>query len=256
MEYINSLENSTIKKIKKLKNRKYRELEKKFLAEGHKFLDFKYLPEIIIINNDILENENIMNKVNGVDCRKIVVDDRIFSQLSSQENSQGIILVYSFCESDINKINDDVVVLDKIQDPGNLGTIIRVVDAVGLKDIILTKGSVDCYNEKVVRSSMGSIFNLNIIYLDEEELLGYLTRNNYKLIVTALEENSISYTDINVEEKNAIVFGSEGNGVSSSFLKLANEVVMIPIYGSAESLNVAMASGIMLYKFKELKLKK
>lgn len=256
MEYINSLENSTIKKIKKLKNRKYRELEKKFLAEGHKFLDFKYLPEIIIINNDILENENIMNKVNGVDCRKIVVDDRIFSQLSSQENSQGIILVYSFCESDINKINDDVVVLDKIQDPGNLGTIIRVVDAVGLKDIILTKGSVDCYNEKVVRSSMGSIFNLNIIYLDEEELLGYLTRNNYKLIVTALEENSISYTDIKVEEKNAIVFGSEGNGVSSSFLKLANEVVMIPIYGSAESLNVAMASGIMLYKFKELKLKK
>ena len=154
------------------------------------------------------------------------------------------------------KINDDVVVLDKIQDPGNLGTIIRVVDAVGLKDIILTKGSVDCYNEKVVRSSMGSIFNLNIIYLDEEELLGYLTRNNYKLIVTALEENSISYTDIKVEEKNAIVFGSEGNGVSSSFLKLANEVVMIPIYGSAESLNVAMASGIMLYKFKELKLKK
>lgn len=256
MEYINSLENLTIKKIKKLKNRKYRELEKKFLAEGHKFLDFKYLPEIIIINNDILENENIMKKVNSVDCRKIVVNDRIFSQLSSQENSQGVILVYSFCESDISKINDDVVVLDKIQDPGNLGTIIRVVDAVGLKDIILTKGSVDCYNEKVVRSSMGSIFNLNIIYLDEEELLGYLTRNNYKLIVTALEENSISYTDIKVEEKNAIVFGSEGNGVSPSFLKLANEVVMIPIYGSAESLNVAMASGIMLYKFKELKLKK
>ena len=254
MEYINSLENSTIKKIKKLKNRKYREIEKKFLAEGHKFLDFEYLPEIIIINNNILENKNIIEKINQIDCRKIVIDDKIFSQLSSQENSQGVILVYSFCESDIKKIGDDIVVLDKIQDPGNLGTIIRAVDAVGLKDIVLTKGSVDCYNEKVVRSSMGSIFNLNIIYLEEEEILDYLKKNNYKMIVTALEEKSIPYTNMKLEGKNAIIFGSEGNGVSKNILSHGDEVVIIPIYGSAESLNVAMASGIILYKFRELKL--
>lgn len=254
MEFINSLENMTIKKIKKLKQKKYREREKKFIAEGHKFLDFNYLPEIIVISEEVLDNTVIMKKIESLSCRKIIVDKRIFSQLSSQENSQGVILVYSFCNSSLESIKDDIVVLDKIQDPGNLGTIIRIVDAVGLRDIILTKGSVDCYNEKVVRSSMGSIFNLNIVYLSEEETIEYLEKNGYQIVVTALDKNSISYTDMEVKNKNAIVFGSEGNGVSVNFIKKANKIVMIPIYGTAESLNVAIASGVMLYKFKEIKV--
>lgn len=137
-----------------------------------------------------------------------------------------------------------------------MGTIIRVADASGFKDIILTKGSVDCYNEKCVRSSMGSIFNMNIIYMEEETLLRYLKENNYKLHVTALESNSIEYTKMKLDNKNAIIFGSEGNGVSKTFLKSANEIIIIPIYGSAESLNVAIASGIILYKIKELSLNK
>lgn len=252
MEFINSLDNSTIKKVKKLKQRKYREEEKKFLAEGRKFLDFTYTPDLIILKENFEDFENITTKLERFDCRKIVVNDRIFKELTSQENSQGVILVYPYCETNIEKINNNIIVLDKVQDPGNLGTIIRVADAAGFKDIILTKGSVDCYNEKCVRSSMGSIFNMNIVYMEELQLIQFLKEKKYKFLVTALENNSIEYTNITLSEKNAIIFGSEGNGVSDNFLKVADETVIIPIYGSAESLNVAMASGIILYKVREL----
>ena len=252
MEFINSLDNSTIKKVKKLKQRKYREEEKKFLAEGRKFLDFTYTPDLIILKENFEDFENITTKLERFDCRKIVVNDKIFKDLTSQENSQGVILVYPYCETNIEKINNNIIVLDKIQDPGNLGTIIRAADAAGFKDIILSKGSVDCYNEKCVRSSMGSIFNMNIVYMEELQLIQFLKEKKYKFLVTALENNSIEYTDITLNEKNAIIFGSEGNGVSDNFLKAADETVIIPIYGSAESLNVAMASGIILYKVREL----
>lgn len=252
MEFINSLDNSTIKRIKKLKQRKYREEEKKFLAEGRKFLDFDYQPELIVLKENFEEIENINQKLEKFNCRKLVVNDKIFKELTSQENSQGVILVYPYCTSDINSLQKNIVILDKVQDPGNLGTIIRVGDAAGFRDILLTKGSVDCYNEKCVRSSMGSIFNMNIIYMEEVALLKYLKENNYKLQITALEKNSIEYTQMTLADKNAIVFGSEGNGVSKEFLNSADECVIIPIYGSAESLNVAMASGIILYKVKEL----
>lgn len=252
MEYINSLDNNTIKRVKKLKQRKYREEEQKFLAEGRKFLDFDYEPELIILKEGYENLENINSKLEKFSCRKIVVNEKIFKELSSQENSQGVILIYPYCPSDIDRLQNSIVVLDKVQDPGNLGTIIRVADASGFRDIVLTKGSVDCYNEKCVRSSMGSIFNMNILYLEEGALLNLLKKRGYKLHMTALEKNSIEYTQMELAEKNAIVFGSEGNGVSAEFLKVADETVIIPIYGSAESLNVAMASGIILYKVREL----
>lgn len=252
MEYINSVENNIIKKIKKLKMKKHREEEKLFLAEGVKFLDYSYEPEIIVLREEFEKNREIQEKVLKFNSRKIVVPEKIFNQLSTQENSQGVILAYPYCNSNVNELKNNVVVLDKIQDPGNLGTIIRVTDAAGFKDIILSKGSVDVYNEKCVRSSMGSIFNMNIIYLTESEILKFLISNNYKLHVTALEKNSINYTDITLERKNAIIFGNEGNGISLPFLNAVEKTVYIPIFGSAESLNVAIASGIVLYKVREL----
>ena len=104
MEFINSLDNSTIKRIKKLKQRKYREEEKKFLAEGRKFLDFDYQPELIVLKENFEEIENINQKLEKFNCRKLVVNDKIFKELTSQENSQGVILVYPYCTSDINSL--------------------------------------------------------------------------------------------------------------------------------------------------------
>ena len=251
MDYINSLENNTIKKIKKLKIKKYREEEQLFIAEGKKFLDFIFEPELIIFKESYEITETVERKLEKFKCKKIKVSEKIFAQLTSQENSQGIIVIYPYVKGSCEKLQNNIVVLDKIGDPGNLGTIIRVADAAGFKDIILTKGSVDCYNEKVVRSSMGSILNMNILYMEENELITFLKKEKYKIEVTALENDSISYTEMQLSSKNAIVFGSEGDGVSQNFLELCDEKIIIPIYGIAESLNVAMACGIILYKIKE-----
>ncbi|MEE0139488.1 TrmH family RNA methyltransferase [Fusobacterium ulcerans] len=165
MDYINSLENNIIKKIKKLKIKKYREEEQLFIAEGRKFLDFTFEPEIIVFRENYEIAGEIEKKLEKFQCRKIIVSEKVFGQLTSQENSQGVIVVYPYIKGSLEKLQKNIVVLDKIGDPGNLGTIIRVADAAGFKDIILTKGSVDCYNEKVVRSSMGSILNMNILYM-------------------------------------------------------------------------------------------
>ncbi|SJZ94126.1 RNA methyltransferase, TrmH family [Cetobacterium ceti] len=248
MEIIRSKDNETFKFLKKLKTKKYRDSENLFLAEGVKFLDFNIEPQMILINEEIDIDVKLEERLAKFNCRKILLDYKLFSQITSQENSQGVIIVY---KSRLNlecELDDNIVVLNKISDPGNMGTIIRVADAAGFKDIIVTKGSVDCYNEKTVRSSMGSILSMNIHYIDEKDLLTYLKKKNYKLIATALEKDSIPYTSMKLENKNAIIFGNEGNGIEKEIIEACEEKIIIPIYGSAESLNVAMASGIVLYE--------
>lgn len=253
MLYIDSKENNSFKKIKKYKTKKYRDKDKRFLAEGIKFLDFDTVPEYIIIDEEFSENKEIINRIKKFEnSEKIVLSSTLFSQLSSQENSQGVILVYKYEENNINMVGDNIIVLDRVGDPGNLGTIIRTADASGYKDIVLVKGSVDCYNEKVVRSTMGSIFNISIYYIEEEELLKFLKERKYKIISTVLSDDCIPYTEMKLEKRNAIVFGNEGSGIGENIIKNSDEKIIIPIYGSAESLNVAMACGIIIYKCREI----
>jgi TrmH family RNA methyltransferase len=248
MNLITSKENNFYKFLKKLKQKKYREKERLFLAEGIKFLDFDREPEYLIMEKG---KEDSVTIPDNLIYKTYTLNKNLFKELSFQESSQGLILIYKYNENSLNKMGNNIVVLDRIQDPGNLGTIIRIVDAVGFKDIILTKGSVDAYNEKTIRSSMGSIFNMNINYMEEEELLEFLKANGYKMIVTALEDNTIDYNIMGLSNRNAIIFGNEGKGVASSIIEKSDEKIKIPIYGSAESLNVAIAAGVILYKVKE-----
>ncbi|MGL6131043.1 MAG: TrmH family RNA methyltransferase [Fusobacteriaceae bacterium] len=253
MEKIMSSENNSYKKFKKLKQKKYRDELGLFLAEGHKFLDFKEIPEAIIIRDNYYEeiSERVQERFQ-YSVKTFILDSKLFKELSTQENSQGIIFVYPIKHGSTENLQDNIVILDRVADPGNLGTIIRLCDAAGFNDILLTKGSVDCYNDKVVRSSMGSIFSMNLIYMEESDILSLLEEREYKSFVTALAKDSIDYNMVKLVNRNAIVFGNEGQGVSDNFLKIADNKVIIPIYGTAESLNVAVASGIMLYKVREL----
>ena len=245
MDIITSKDNEIYKSLKKLKAKKYRDIEKKFLAEGRKFLEFEEVPKIIVFKEGI--SQDIIKTSEKYSCKKIVLNEKLFKELSSQENSQGVIICYNSRIKDLEELDHNIVILNKVSDPGNLGTIIRVSDAAGFKDIILTKGSVDCYNEKTVRSSMGSILSTNIYYIEENEIIDLLQQRGYKIIVTALEKDSIPYTEMKLQEKNAFIFGNEGEGVSQDLILKSDEKIIIPIYGSAESLNVAMASGIILY---------
>ncbi|MGM0509071.1 MAG: TrmH family RNA methyltransferase [Fusobacteriota bacterium] len=244
---ITSKNNKFIKKVKKLKKKKYREKYNMFIAEGEKFLEFDYKPKYAIIDEFYDGTVHIDS-----DIEEYVVKEELFNKISTQKNSQGIILIYDIPENDSNKINNDIVILDKIQDPGNLGTMIRLFDAVGIKDIILLKGTVDQYNDKVVRSTMGSIFNLNFYEMTHKEILDFLKQKEYNIISTDLSEESFEYDKMKLRDKNAIIFGNEGNGISKKLLNISDQKVMIPIYGSAESLNVAVASGIIMYKYKEI----
>jgi len=249
IETIKSRDNKFFKRIKKLKTKKYRDKENLFIAEGHKFLDFKEVPKYIIVRENC---DRYDEKIGRFSCEKYILSDPLFNEITTQENSQGIILIYGMSEGRIEALEDNIVVLDRVQDPGNLGTIIRVADAAGYRDIILTKGSVDVYNDKCVRSSMGSLFNMNILYVEEGKLLEELRGKKYKMFVTALASDAINYSEMKLGKKNAVIFGNEGQGVSEEIIEAADQKVIIPIYGSAESLNVAMASGIMLYKCREL----
>lgn len=252
MEYIDSIENNFIKKIRKLKSKKYRDIYGLFLGEGIKFVDFPNIPHSIIIDKDVTFSDEHLKKLNSLNAERTYVSSKVFNSITTQENPQGIIFVYKYLQNSMENLGDNVIILDNISDPGNLGTIIRVVDAVGYKDILITKSSVDIYNEKTVRSSMGSILNTNIIYMNPNEIINLLKERNYKVFATNLDNSSIDYKKMLLSNKNAYIFGNEANGISDTFLNISDEHVIIPMYGSAQSLNVSIASAIVLYKSKEL----
>lgn len=152
-------------------------------------------------------------------------------------------------------LGDIIVVLDDIQDPGNLGTILRTADSIGLTQILVSKGTVDCYNSKVVRSTMGAIFRVKIIECENlVETLKQVKKHHFKVMVTSLQtDNSIYDVDYN---KKVIVVGNEANGVEEQIQNLSDEKVKIPMLGKTESLNASVATGIVLYEYVRQKIKK
>lgn len=249
-DIIASSDNKFYKLLKKLDKKKYRDENSIFKAEGEKFLGENINFNKIIVKEskfeyfekkyNISQNENLT-----------ILKDNLFDEVSTQENSQGIIFLYSKNLNTISDIKGDVVILDDIQDPGNVGTIIRTMIATGFYNLVLTKGSVDVYNPKTVRATMSGIFKLNIIYETPENIVKFLKENNYLIISTALHEDSVSYEKIKLKEKNAFVFGHEGGGVSEYMINNSDIKAIIPIYGNIESLNVSVATGVFLYKMKE-----
>ena len=155
----------------------------------------------------------------------------------------------------IDYTQDIIVALDDIKDPGNLGTILRTVDSIGVNQILVSKGTADSYNPKVVRSTMGAIFRVKIIECENlKEVLQNLKKQKYNVVVTSLKtKNSIYDVDYN---KKIIVIGNEANGVSEEIQKIADEKVKIPMLGKTESLNASVATGIILYEYVRQKLKK
>ena len=150
---------------------------------------------------------------------------------------------------------DIIVMLDDVQDPGNLGTILRTVDSIGLNQIIVSKGTADAFNPKVVRSTMGAIFRLKIIESENlAQTIREIRKHHYKLVVTSLQtENSIYDIDFN---KKIIVIGNEANGVSKEIQEMADEKVKIPMLGKTESLNASVAAGIVMYEYVRQKVSK
>ena len=236
MQVITSKENEIIKNIKKLKDKKYRDEENKFLVEGIKMIeeaineDAKILKIVICeecINDGTIKKE-LLYEIAKHDC--IYVSEKVFQAISEVKNPQGILAVVEKenGEEQISYDEDIIVVLDGIQDPGNLGTILRTLDSANLKQVILSKQTTDPYNPKVVRSTMGAIYRINMVRSKNLiEILKNIKKHKYNIVATSLQTDKTIY-DIDYNKK-VILIGNEANGVSKEVLDLANEKVKIPM---------------------------
>ena len=196
-----------------------------------------------------------MYEVAKQDC--VYVDEKVFNSITEVQNPQGILAVVGKQnnEKEIDFSEDMIVVLDDIQDPGNLGTILRTVDSVGLKQIIVSKKSGDVFNSKVVRSTMGAIFRVNVIESDNlVETIKQLKKHKFEVVSTSLDTDKSMY-DIEYK-KTVIVIGNEANGVSKEIQEMSDNKIKIPMLGKTESLNASVATGIVLYEYVRQKLSK
>ena len=191
---------------------------------------------------------------NGI--RMYQVDEKVMAKLSDTKAPQGVLAVIRTPEQNLRQLrpgtasdnNAPVIILDRVQDPGNLGTIIRTADAVGALGLILLEGCVDAYSPKVVRASMGSLFHLPVVQdVTAEEALTWCYRNGYEPAATALK-NAQNVYKADISKKMAFLFGNEANGVAEELQAAAETRLFIPMAGLAESMNVAMAAGIILFE--------
>ena len=263
MQVITSKDNEFVKHVKKLKEKKYRDQSQEFIIEGIKLVkeaieEKANIKQIIICDNcedTGIIPKDLMYEIAKYNC--IYVTENILKTMSDVNAPQGIMAIIgrNNKEKDIDYSQDIIVALDDIQDPGNLGTILRTVDSIGLNQILVSKGTADCYNPKVVRSTMGAIFRIKIIECEDlEQTLKETQKNNFELVVSSLQTNNCLY-DINFDKK-VIIIGNEANGVEPQIQEMADEKIKIPMLGKTESLNASVATGIILYEYVRQKITK
>ncbi len=261
MQQITSKENGLIKHIIKLKEKKYRKEYNEYIIEGAKIVEEAIIEKAkikqIIISEDAINSEliqkHLKEELQKIDY--IQVTPNIFKLISGVEKPQGVLaIVEKDKQGEKIDINQEIILaLDDLQDPGNLGTIIRTADSVGLNQILISKGTVAPYSPKVIRSTMGAIFRVKIIECENlKETLEELKKNNFKIMVTDLNTDKSIY-DIKLQ-KNVIIIGNEANGVSEEIRNISDTKAIIPMFGKTESLNASVATGVILYEYVRQKL--
>lgn len=259
-EIIQSNANKTIKHIKSLQLKKYRDEYGSFVIEGEKLLleALEYKAEISMVLcsqsfSDTKGHDEIVRLLEESRTPVYYAEDRIFKEACETDSPQGVIAVAAKLEYELSDILEKeelcLVLLNEIRDPGNAGTIIRTADACGLDAVLLSSGSVDLYNGKTIRSTMGSLFHIPVLQgLDMPEVLGELKRK--AILTIGADPHSItSCIELPYNKKSAIVIGNESQGISIDIKGLLDENVKIPMPGRAESLNAGIAASIMMYEF-------
>ena len=278
MEIISSKDNKKIKYIRGLMEKgSIRKKNRQFVVEGIKLVDeaLKYgdVSEIVIteslyaeivsgdLSNNALLAENGKNVIKYVENSRstIVVLDAVFDSVSETITPQGVLAVvgmpcYRLLDEDyLDKIYSKtgkikLLILEDTSDPGNLGTIMRTAEAAGVTGVIMTKGTVDIFNPKVVRSTMGSIFRLPFAYVEDlKEVIKELKKSGISFYATHLKGEK-SYKAIKYSDRSAILIGNEARGLSDEVADLADTYVIIPMQGKVESLNAAVAAALMMYE--------
>ncbi|RDW21617.1 TrmH family RNA methyltransferase [Oceanobacillus chungangensis] len=243
---ITSIKNERVKAWKKLHNRKERNNTKTFLIEGFHLLDEAWKSDWVIREIIAEEAVELPNWCQDYEVER--VSALVFEQITQTQTPQGVAAVLEMKE-EFKRKGKYLLLIDSVQDPGNLGTMIRTADAAGMDGIVLGHGTVDVYNDKVIRSTQGSIFHLPIYQANLIDEVTVLKQDGFKIWATALQ-HAKKYNEIAIDEKVALILGNEGAGVKQELIDAADEIVTIPIYGKAESLNVSIAAGILMYYLK------
>lgn len=228
---IESLSNSKVKEWNKLKEKKYRDETGLFIIEGDHLIE------------EALKKQMVVATIGLTDDYDYNVTPEILKKLSSQKSStKNIAIVQKMVEKEI--FGNSIIILDNIQDPGNLGTIIRSAVAFNISTIILSDDSVDLYNDKVIRSSEGMIFNINIIRKNLNEILPKIKSLGYTVYASTVNGQGHFEND----DKIALVIGNEGNGIKENILKISDKNITINMNANCESLNAGVAASILMYE--------
>jgi TrmH family RNA methyltransferase len=255
---ITSSQNPLIKEIKSLNSRKNRSKKGLFIIEGIKFFIEALNEEEKIIrifmSEQFLstsESKEILVKAAARNIKTYMLPDRLFKGISDTESPQGILAVIKAKHHNINQLPAEgnlLIILEALQDPGNMGTIIRTADAAGFTGIVVSQGCVDIYNPKVLRSTMGSVFHIPLFFTNNlGETIQTLKSKGIKIYGTHLKGAS-NYFELDMRSDIAIVIGNESKGISDETAALADALVKIPMIGKAESLNASIAAGLLMYE--------
>ncbi len=251
MKRIESTQNALVKHWKKLvATRKEREKTGEFIVEGFHLVEeaLKNKEQIV----QIIVREGIeLPLLWAIDNVMMVeVTDAITKEIAETETSQG---VFAHCKQKQSSKDEQanwrkLLLVDAVQDPGNIGTMIRTADAAGIDAVVLGKGCADAYNPKTLRSAQGSHFHIPVVRGELMDWIKDLQNRSVKVYGTSLQD-AIDYTEVEGSQNFALIVGNEGSGIHPQLLDKTDQNVIIPILGQAESLNVAVATGILLYQF-------
>ena len=251
MKRIESTQNALVKHWKKLvTSKKDRDKSEEFIVEGFHLVEEALNTDGTILHLIVREDLELPAEWKTDHLQLIQVTKAVAKELVETEQSQGI---FAHCRQP--EYTDDeaagwkkLLFIDAVQDPGNIGTMIRTADAAGMDAVILGKGSADPFNPKTVRSAQGSHFHIPVVKGELGDWIDRMKADGIKVIGTGLQ-NAVDHYNVGPLKEFALIVGNEGSGVAAEYLSKADDIVKIPLYGKAESLNVAIAAGILLYTY-------
>lgn len=249
VEKITSTHNQWVKRVKQLRRAKVRRQTQEYVIEGWHLVQEALMNEAEIVA--VFYTEDYQEELEQYPIQtRFLISSEVSAAMGETPTPQGVIAIAKMISyPDLAEIKGSLLLLDRVQDPGNVGTMIRTADAAGYQAVVLNQGSADIYNGKVLRSMQGSQYHLPIYYRDFATFLPELKQQGVSIYGTELNEEAIDYRALQPQAPFAVIMGNEGQGVSQELLDQTTQNVYLPMRGQAESLNVAVATGILLFRW-------
>ena len=250
MREISSKDNKIFRLCEQLSHKKYRDKLGLYLIEGENLLEEAVKNGAAI--KTVLMCRDYRGSLFGTEDKAFCLSDKLFEQLSQTETTQGIMAIVEKPELSpdlfLNRGGGNFIVLDRLQDPGNIGTILRTADAAGYELAIVMKGTADVFSPKAVRAATGSLFRMPVVFMDSVDELMEFTRAAGKKLVATCFDTDRYYYDENLKGNIALIIGNEGSGISRELIECSDLKIKIPMHGNIESLNASVAAGILMYE--------